>query len=72
MHPGGNELDGLMLDAIRGQPEEYDGEDYYDEEELDLQEQDYDQQLAGPPGSRPGCADRPYADEQPFDQADAQ
>ena len=70
MHAGGAELDGLMLDAIRGQADEYDGEDYYDEEELDLQEQDYDQQLVGPPGSRPGRPDRPYADEQPFDQAD--
>ena len=41
MQPGGEELDGLMIDALRGQGEEYDAEDYYDEEELDLQDQAY-------------------------------
>ena len=60
MQPGGEELDGMMVDALRGQGEEYDAEDYYDEEELDLQDQAYGQQ-----------PDRPYADEEPFDRADA-
>ena len=69
-----DDIDGLVMDAIRGQEEEYgdDAEDYYDEEELDLQEQDYDQQLTGPPDGRPGLSvhpDRPYVDEE-FDQID--
>ena len=36
MHPEGDEIDGMMLDALRGQGEEYDAEDYYDEEVIDV------------------------------------
>ena len=65
-----DDIDGLMMDAIRGQEDEYgdEGEDYYDEEELDLQEQEYVQQLAGQPDGR---ADHPYVDDE-FDQLDQQ
>ena len=38
VHGEMDDIDGLMMDAIRGQEDEYgdEDEDYYDEEELDL------------------------------------